>query len=122
MTSPITTHVLDLANGRPAAGVAVALAFLHPDGGWDDLGRSTTDADGRARDLLPPGSPMEPGTYRLRFETLAYFQGQGVPAFHPWVEIPFLVEDPGRHHHVPLLLSPFGYSTYRGAEAGRHPR
>jgi len=111
----ITTHVLDLSTGRPAAGILVVLSALAPGGGWDDLGRSTTDADGRASDLLPPGPPPRPGTYRLRFETLAYFRGRGVPAFHPWADVAFLVEDPAAHHHVPLLLSPFGYSTYRGS-------
>ena len=111
--SPITTHVLDLATGRPAAGMVVVLSILRDD--WIELGRSTTDADGRARDLLPAGAALEPGTYRLRFETLDYFRSRGVAAFHPWAEVAFLVDGPGGHHHVPLLLSPFGYSTYRGS-------
>lgn len=113
--SPITTHVLDTARGRPAAGVPVLLADLT---GGDEpvaLGRGTTDADGRLRDLLPEGARLVPGVYRLVFDTGTYFGAQGVEAFFPVVAIDFEVRDPAQHHHVPLLLSPFGYSTYRGS-------
>lgn len=113
--SPITTHVLDLAAGKPASGVAVALAVLRPDGRWADLAAGATDADGRLRDLLDPAAPLAPGTYRLRFDTGAYFAALGVPSFYPSVAVDFTVSDPAAHHHVPLLLSPFGYSTYRGS-------
>ena len=111
-TSAITTHVLDTARGLPAAGVAVRLERVPADG--QPLGRSVTDADGRARDVGPAVLP--PGTYRLVFDTGAYFAGQGAePAFFPEVIVTFRVGGEARHHHVPLLLSPFAYSTYRGS-------
>ena len=111
--SAITTHVLDTARGRPAAGVAVVLERL-ADGGAT-LGRGATDADGRLRDLLPAGEPLEPGAYRLVFDTGAYFARGGAESFYPEVAIVFQVKNGGEHFHVPLLLSPFGYSTYRGS-------
>jgi 5-hydroxyisourate hydrolase len=113
--SPVTTHVLDLALGRPARGVAVVLSVRAPDGRWDELARGATDADGRARDLLPAGAPFAAGTYRLQFDTGGYFLTLGVRAFYPSVDVTFRVDDPAGHYHVPLLLSPFGYSTYRGS-------
>ena len=111
--SPITTHVLDTARGRPAADVSVTLE-RRPDGGgdWTELGHGRTGGDGRLAEL---GSPDAPGSYRLRFETGAYFEAAGTPAFFPDVTVHFVVERPDEHHHVPLLLSPFGYSTYRGS-------
>jgi 5-hydroxyisourate hydrolase len=112
--SPITTHVLDLSSGHPASGVAVLLS-VRADDRWDDLAVGTTDADGRVRDLLPDGTALAAGTYRLQFETYDYFLAMGVKAFHPSVVVHFLVDDPTAHFHVPLLLSPFGYSTYRGS-------
>ena len=112
--SAITTHILDLAKGRPAAGVPVALSKRDGEA-WRELGRGTTDADGRLRTLLPDGAPLAPGTYRLLFDTAAYFAVQGMQAFSPEVSVVFDVKEPGGHHHVPLLLSPFGYSTYRGS-------
>jgi 5-hydroxyisourate hydrolase len=112
--SAITTHVLDTARGRPAAGVEVALERV--DGGRAEvLARGTTDADGRLRDLLAPGAPLAAGTYRLVFHTGAYFRAQGVDGFYPEVPVLFQVRDGEAHYHVPLLLSPFGYSTYRGS-------
>jgi 5-hydroxyisourate hydrolase len=101
----ISTHVLDLARGRPAAGIAVALEG--PDGA--ELARAVTDGDGRARDL---GSVPAPGRYRLRFDTAGHL---GEDAFFPEVVLQFTVTDPEDHLHVPLLLSPYGYSTYRGS-------
>lgn len=112
--SAITTHVLDTSLGKPAAGVAVTLE-AHSSDGWKTLASGTTNADGRIRDLLPAESKLAPGTYRLRFETAAYFRARGVEAFYPHVEIVFVVKDGAQHYHVPLLLSPFGYSTYRGS-------
>ena len=116
--SAVTTHVLDTARGQPAAGVAVRLVFVsgddRPGDGPTELGRSVTDADGRARDVGPATLP--PGIYRLVFDTGAYFAGQGSkPAFFPEVAITFRGDDQSPHHHVPLLLSPFAYSTYRGS-------
>ncbi|MBW3572421.1 MAG: hydroxyisourate hydrolase [Gemmatimonadetes bacterium] len=107
--SGITTHVLDTSRGRPAAGVVVRL-----ERGGTVLGTGRTDADGRARDLLPPDAGLHAAVYRLVFDTGAYFRERGVEAFYPHVSIDFQVRDPGQHHHVPLLLSTFGYSTYRG--------
>lgn len=108
--SPLTTHVLDVASGRPARGVPIAVERLSA-GRWKVLGRGRTDADGRVKDLLSPGT-LSRGIYRLRFNTSSYFKGKR--AFYPEVSVVFRVQD-GRHHHVPLLLSPFGYSTYRGS-------
>ena len=107
--SPITTHVLDTAQGRPAAGVAVTLE-RGPD--WTQVGSGRTGDDGRLAGL---GSPEASGPYRLRFDTGAYFAAAGTRAFFPEVTVQFEVERPEEHHHVPLLLSPFGYSTYRGS-------
>jgi 5-hydroxyisourate hydrolase len=111
--SPITTHVLDTARGRPAVGVAVTLERGADDGGaWTPVGNARTGDDGRVADLAP-SAPA--GHYRLRFDSGAYFGAAGTPAFFPEVAIHFVVERPDEHHHVPLLLSPFGYSTYRGS-------
>jgi 5-hydroxyisourate hydrolase len=105
----ISTHVLDTAAGAPATGVPVSLALLR-DGAWASVGSGVTDADGRLGDL----QAVEPGTYRIRFDTAGYFADRGVRGFYPEVSVVFDVVDAGEHHHVPLLLSPFGYSTYRG--------
>ncbi len=103
----ITTHVLDTAVGRPARGVAIELDRLD-DGAWQRVGAGTTDDDGRLRTLTPAG-PVASGTYRIRFATAAH------SAFFPIVEICFAIVDGTQHYHVPLLISPFGYSTYRGS-------
>lgn len=105
----ITTHVLDTALGRPASGVAVTLEFRDTEA-IIPLVQASTDSDGRA--VLSDGSTLVEGTYRIRFDTGAY---HGDTAFFPEVTIEFRVTDPAMHHHVPLLLSPFGYSTYRGS-------
>ncbi|MEA2255660.1 MAG: 5-hydroxyisourate hydrolase [Solirubrobacteraceae bacterium] len=110
--SAITTHVLDTARGRPAAGIDVVLERAGG-AGWEPVGHGTTDGDGRVRDLLGEG-PVAAGRYRLTFGTGAYFAAAGERAFYPEVTVVFAV-DGGEHHHVPLLLSPFGYSTYRGS-------
>ena len=107
----ITTHVLDTARGCPARGVPITLA--HQDGdAWVLVGVGATDDDGRLRTLTPAG-PVAPGRYRITFDTAAYFGD--TPAFFPVAEIQFTVVDGAAHYHVPLLLSPFGYSTYRGS-------
>ena len=110
--SPITTHVLDTALGRPAAGVPLLLSKASG-GGWANVGRGVTDADGRCASLIKEGT-LKKGSYRLTFGTASYFKKTKQTGFYPSVSIVFAVRD-GRHHHVPLLLSPWGYSTYRGS-------
>lgn len=112
--SPITTHVLDTSAGRPATGVRVALHTAGDDSDPVELATGVTNADGRVADLLAPGA-LEAGIYTLRFDTGRYFADLGVEAFFPRVEITFRFDPAGGHYHVPLLLSPFGYSTYRGS-------
>jgi 5-hydroxyisourate hydrolase len=107
----ITTHVLDTAAGRPAAGVGVVLERAG-DGGWEALGRGATDADGRIGDLL--GGPATGGRFRLTFDTAGHFAAAGARGFYPEVSVVFEVAG-DEHVHVPLLLSPFGYTTYRGS-------
>lgn len=113
--SAITTHVLDTSRGRPAAGVHVTLEARDPDGAWAELGRGFTDADGRLKDLLTPEHKLSKGTYRLTFDTAVYFAAQGTRGFYTEVVISFVVAETGAHYHVPLLLSPYGYTTYRGS-------
>jgi 5-hydroxyisourate hydrolase len=109
----ITTHVLDTSIGRPGNAIAVELERI--DGTtWSLVGGGITDSDGRLRTLTPEG-PVQPGTYRIRFQTAPYFAAQQVSGFFPVVEIQFVVVDGAQHHHVPLLLSPYGFSTYRGS-------
>ena len=113
--SAITTHVLDTSTGRPAAGVEVQLDRQGAQGEWNFMGRGATDADGRLRTLLPSDAGSLEGTYRLVFQTGAYFVRSGAPAFYPFVIVVFTASSAEHHYHVPLLLSPFGYSTYRGS-------
>jgi 5-hydroxyisourate hydrolase len=110
----VTTHVLDTSAGRPAAGVRVALEALDRQAGWRRLGGGATGDDGRLSGLVPDGLLLA-GTHRLVFETGAWFAARGVRTFYPEVSVVFEVSDPTQHFHVPLLLSPFGYSTYRGS-------
>lgn len=105
----ITTHVLDTSIGRPAAAVSVRLQ-AERGSAWIDVSEGTTDTDGRVRTF----GEQPAGTYRLRFEVEPYFRARGITPFFPWVEIAFVVTDAG-HCHVPLLISPYGYSTYRGS-------
>ena len=113
--SGITTHILDLAIGRPAAGVAVVLERKTHSAGWQRLGESLTDTDGRVADLIPAGEVFLAGHYRLVFDTGSYFLLRRIEPFFPQVVLAFSVKDPAQNYHVPLLLSPFGYSTYRGS-------
>ena len=109
--STVSTHVLDTASGRGAVGVAVRLERL-VDRAVQVVGEGVSDGDGRVRDL---GDDLAPGTYRLVFATGDYFAGLGLDALFPQVTVEFGLADPARHYHLPLLLSPFGYSTYRGS-------
>ena len=109
----ITTHVLDTSIGRPAAGIKVSLEALAAGDGWKQVAWGTTDSDGRIRELLAEGKLAE-RRYRLVFDTATYFAARNVEAFYPVVIVVFEIQHPNQHHHVPLLLSPFGYSTYRG--------
>ena len=109
----ITTHVLDIARGEPAQGITVILE-LRQASEWAPIGRGTTDEKGRITTLAD--GPISPGTYRLTFDIGTYHRDQGLSvAFFPDVRITFNVRDTEEHFHIPLLLSPFGYSTYRGA-------
>jgi len=103
----LSTHVLDASRGTPAAGVAVRLTTT----GGQVLAAATTDADGRVREL----GTLAAGDYRLAFATGEYFAATGQQGFYPEVVVAFTVTDAGQHHHVPLLLSPYAYSTYRGS-------
>jgi 5-hydroxyisourate hydrolase len=114
----LSTHVLDATTGRPAAGVRVRLERADEDG-WAPAGEGTTGPDGRLRLSGEPGDPAggggEPGVYRMTFGSGAYFQARGSATFYPEVSITFEITERAGHYHVPLLLSPFAYSTYRGS-------
>lgn len=112
--SAITTHVLDTSKGRPGSGIQALLEQLS-EGGWCEIGSGTTDQNGRISTFLPSDYKLVPGTYKLTFDTESYFGAQSTTGFYPYVQITFLITEPGQHYHVPLLLSPFGYSTYRGS-------
>lgn len=113
--SPITTHILDTAQGRPAVGVPLSLHFNEQNGSWTEIGQGTTNNDGRVANLLPAEHVLKPGIYKIKFETSIYFHQCGLKGFYPYVEVAFEIEKTGEHYHVPLLLNPFGYSTYRGS-------
>jgi 5-hydroxyisourate hydrolase len=110
--STVSTHVLDSALGRPAADVPVRLEYLGS-GGPEQVAVAVTDADGRVSELGPGG--LRPGTYRVVFDTAAYFAHSGQRAFYPEVAVSFLIDSADGHYHVPLVLSPFAYATYRGS-------
>jgi 5-hydroxyisourate hydrolase len=107
--SPITTHVLDTAKGCPAANIAVTLEYSD-EGRWNIVAKGATDNDGRIMDWME--NDAQKGEYRITFETALYHNNEG---FFPSVTINFIIENPNQHYHVPLLLSPFSFSTYRGS-------
>jgi 5-hydroxyisourate hydrolase len=115
MTMRISTHVLDIALGQPAAQVPVVLDRRDEAGNWRRLASARTDHDGRCAQLLPANEELAPGVYRLGFDTAAYFGARKFEGLYPLVEITFHVRDGQQHFHIPLLLSPHGYTTYRGS-------
>ena len=119
MSAGLTTHVLDTARGRPAAGVRIDVSAVEPDGRTRLLKTVTTNADGRCDAPLLAGRELRVGRYELLFHVAAYFRAAGVPLsdppFYEQVPVRFAIADPASHYHVPLLVSPYGYVTYRGS-------
>lgn len=115
MKSSITTHVLDTMRGRPAEGITIVLESRSESEAWKEMSRSKTNADGRIENLLPPNFKIPLGVYRLTFLTAEYFRTLKIESFYPFVTVTFEIRDTALHYHVPLLLSPHGYSTYRGS-------
>lgn len=111
--SQLTTHILDTTKGKPAQGITIILYHGGNDE-WTEIKRSITNVDGRIPDLLDKHITLEYGIYKMRFETKDYFDKQQIPTFYPYVEIIFEINSQ-EHYHIPLLLNPFGYSTYRGS-------
>jgi len=111
--SPITTHVLDLDSGLPATDVSVVL-LKERHGAWEELAKEKTDSDGRIKNFLAPGS-LETGYYKLVFNVSDYFHVRSKKSFYKSIPVEFSIDTVDRHFHVPLLISPFGYSTYRGS-------
>lgn len=111
--SQITSHILDTSKGRPAAGIVIIL-FRAQEDQWTEITRGITNNDGRVTDLLEKSDWLQQGVYKMRFETKDYFEKEHVASFYPCVEIIFDIIT-NEHYHIPLLLSPFGYSTYRGS-------
>lgn len=112
--SSLSTHVLDTARGQPAAELPLAL-YREIAGAWQELATGVTNDDGRVPALLEGAAALVPGQYRMHFATATYFERLGGSVFYPWVDVVFRIDAVGEHYHIPLLLSPFGYSTYRGS-------
>jgi 5-hydroxyisourate hydrolase len=110
----ISTHILDLVHGAPAADVHVRLEKQNKSGDWRLLASARTDQDGRCLQLLPESEDVSAGVYRLIFDTGSYFELQKIGALYPVVEVTFKAQAGESHFHIPLLLSPNGYTTYRG--------
>ncbi|XP_068201945.1 5-hydroxyisourate hydrolase-like [Palaemon carinicauda] len=111
--NPITCHVLDTATGKPAASMKISL-HRQTKAGWQELVSKVTNSDGRAGQFLSQEA-FTKGIYKMYFDTADYFKQQNTKGFYPYVEIVFEIEQPEEHYHIPLLLSPYGYSTYRGS-------
>ncbi|NP_001161674.1 transthyretin-like protein [Saccoglossus kowalevskii] len=112
--SPLTTHVLDTALGRPAAELPITLYSRSPEMAWLKIAAGKTNQDGRCPGLLTQET-FHNGVYKIHFDTGTYHKALDTPGFYPYVEVVFEIHDPNQHYHVPLLLSPFSYSTYRGS-------
>jgi 5-hydroxyisourate hydrolase len=115
MSGTISTHVLDTARGKPASGVPVRLDWQETPERWRLLSSATTDQGGRCSQLLPEGESLREGKYRLSFDTEHYFAAHKVAGLYPLVQVVFSVREGEAHFHIPLLLGPFGYTTYRGS-------
>jgi 5-hydroxyisourate hydrolase len=113
--SRISTHVLDVSLGKPAKDVSVRLERRELSGDWFVLASSRTGTDGRCAQLLPANETLVPGVYRLNFDTASYFQAQDIATLYPLIEIAFHVLEGESEFHIPLLLSPYGFTTYRGS-------
>jgi len=113
--SAITTYIVDTTSGRPGAGIPATLELRSHSVGWEPIAEGITDPDGRINDFLSRNEAFLPGHYRLIFETGSYFLMQNIEYFFPQITVSFVVKDPMEHYHVSVLLSPFGYSTYRGS-------
>ena len=111
----ISTHILDTVRGKPAASVPVRLEHRDLSGAWRELSTGRTDPNGRCAELLPENHSLSEGVYRLTFATADYFAAQGIQGLYPFIEVTFQVRSGESHFHIPLLLSPNGYSTYRGS-------
>jgi 5-hydroxyisourate hydrolase len=111
--SQITTHILDTATGKPAAGVTLIL-YQQQSGEWKETGKGITNEDGRVTDLLDKDFVLPFGNYKMKFETKEYFDKQLIQTFYPFIEIIFEIKSI-EHYHIPLLLNAFGYTTYRGS-------
>jgi 5-hydroxyisourate hydrolase len=111
--SQITSHILNTTTGKPATAIAIIL-YQGENDLWQEIARGKTNTDGRVTSLLPQETVLQLGIYKLRFETKDYFDQENVPTFYPYVEIIFDVQS-NDHYHIPLLLNPFGYTTYRGS-------
>ncbi|MEH6591900.1 MAG: hydroxyisourate hydrolase [Halioglobus sp.] len=112
--SQITTHILDTAKGTPAIDVTICLS-RRVGNHWEEIGSGQTNTDGRIPDLCPADQVLEAGSYCMDFAIGDYFESSGAPVFYPEARVVFNIEGNGQHYHIPLLLSPYGYSTYRGS-------
>ncbi|WJF89380.1 hydroxyisourate hydrolase [Paraburkholderia bonniea] len=111
--NPLSVHILSLQTGTPVSGVTVTLEQKEGDK-WQELNHAETNAQGRVTELFPADKTFKTGDYRVVFKTGAYYQSIKQDTFFPEIPVPFRVQNAGQHYHIPLLLSPYGYSTYRG--------
>lgn len=109
----LSSHILDIDAGVPASGVKITLEKMNPDGTWSFVDQKTTDENGRVKDFLEKGTDDSDGIYRLTYHVKPYFERKGIKTFYPFIEVAFEISG-DKHYHVPITLSPFGYSTYRG--------